>query len=110
MEVNGIVLDIDKCTMDMFLKVMDIVGKSPDDAIEEAIKQYIQPFLTYDYKIGEGKYSFNPQEATYVDEERKIRDKCYILERSYLLGQEYCRIVKNGQLYKVPSKYIELPA
>lgn len=102
-------VNIDKELSTLMSKICRITGKTKKAFIEEAIGRAVTPFCSYEYGDDDAVVrTCNPRKGLYInsDNESEIAE-CIILESTTMLGQDYVKIYKDGQLQKVPAQYVK---
>ena len=82
---------MDTTLFNKLVMVSQIEGKTKNTILEDALKQYIEPFQNINGKI-------DVREAIYV----KTGKSCVVLDTTQVGKKNYCKIFTDGEILTVP--------
>lgn len=111
-------VDIPEKLYEEFKKIAEVEGTSPDQKICELVRQHLMYYRNYNGEI-------NPREAYLYENRNEVKQiawkneghteplpdtkvPCWYLGDTFIYGQPYVKIIKDGQLMKVPASHVEL--
>lgn len=108
-ETSTLNVIIDSEVFSILGKVSKLTGKTKSALVEEAIITIVSPYCMYDYAT-DGKTikrTFEAIPALYQSEDQSTPVECKILGYTTMMGQNYTKIYKDGQLLSVPESRVK---
>lgn len=100
-------------------EVCEMIGKSEEDFVNEAVERELFPFLDSNKEFHLRPALLLPSEAEVVAErnaarweereERELpKEKCFVLDEVNMMGDKYYKIFSRGKIIKAPVECVEL--
>ena len=108
-DIAALNVNIDADLFQILGKVSNLKGKTKSSLVEEAIINIVSPYCMYDY-AADGKTikrTFEAIPALYQSEDQSTPVECKILGYTAMMGQNYTKIYKDGQLLSVPESRVK---